>query len=363
MEANQPLFFRYRLWWHGLFWIAYVLYDTWIWGSYDGAYLNALRLELVDLPLKMIAAYLTIYWLLPRFFFRQQYKPFVFWLVISILVVCFSQRLVEYFYTGPVFYEGRWTETFWHLPYFFHCLITIYSVVAAATVIVLLKNWYQQQAAFRQIEKEKFQAELKFLRGQLNPHFLFNTLNNLYAHALKQSEQTPQIVEKLSDLLHYTLYESTSPTVPLSTEVRYLENLIELEKMRFGDRLDLSLMLSGTHSGVRMAPMLLLPLIENSFKHGISRQRGEGWVAITLTVEGRLLQMTVANGLPPTQQTGSRAENGIGLHNLRRRLELLYPNQHQLSFQKHPDRFCAQLCIELNPIKTSNHVENYLSDR
>lgn len=357
---KQPVLFVYRPLWHALFWISYELYSVWIWGSSNGQYVDALYLEMVDLPLKLIATYWTIYFLLPRFFFQQRYFRFGIWMLATVLSVCVIQRSMEFYVTGPWFFPGRWTEPYWHAPYFFHCLINIYAVVSVATVIKLMKNWYLQQNTLQNLKNEKLRAELNFLKGQIHPHFLFNTLNNLYAHALNQSRQTPQIIEKLSDLLHYMLYDCNSSEVSLQAEVRYLENFIELEKMRFGERLDVSLSLIGDINRRRIPPLLLLPLIENSFKHGVAKSREGGWVDIAIVVTDKKLNMKVSNSVK-SPKLSSDEQKGVGLKNLKKRLRLLYEDRYHFALRQSPEIFEVNLQLPLTAAIAVNNEKNILS--
>jgi two-component system, LytTR family, sensor kinase len=209
-------------------------------------------------------------------------------------------------------------------------------------LIKLMGNSFKQEKLLREIEKEKFSAELGLLKAQINPHFLFNTLNSLYALTLKGSEQASKVVLRLSDLMHYMLYEASTNKVLLKNEIKYLENYISVEQMRFAERLDLSFQCSGDIKGKMIAPLLLLPFVENAFKHGI--EDNAGWVTINLKVTGSRLFLKVENSCTVvSKQKG----NGMGLKNVKRRLELSYPNDYELTINKTADVFEAELQIDI----------------
>lgn len=206
-------------------------------------------------------------------------------------------------------------------------------------------DWYQQQRQLQKIAVEKLQAEVNFLRAQVNPHFLFNILNSLYALTLKKSDLAPDMVLKLSEMMEYMLYDSDEARVPLEKEIGYLQNYIELERLRCGDHSDIVLEIKGQPNRQEIAPLLLLPLVENAFKHGIGKQTNQPWLHSTLLLEPEGVEMTVENNRPPA--SAATGKGGIGLTNLRKRLELLYPGLHRLSIEEQPTRFRVTLQISL----------------
>ena len=204
-------------------------------------------------------------------------------------------------------------------------------------------DWYAQQRLLQQIAVEKLQAEVNYLRSQVNPHFLFNILNNLYALTLKKSDLAPEVVLKLSDMMEYMLYDSDNARVPLEKEIGYLQNYIELEKIRFGGQPDIDLRITGSPDGQEIAPLLLLPLVENAFKHGLGKQAGNAWLHGTLTLTPTAVEIRIENNKPKAKVTTQKG--GIGLTNLRKRLELLYPGRYTLQTEERLDTYLAALSI------------------
>jgi len=189
------------------------------------------------------------------------------------------------------------------------------------------EDWFQLEARKKEIENEKLTAELRFLKAQINPHFLFNTLNNLYYLALTQSPKTTEVIDKLSQMMRNMIYDSNHPKVPLSKEIEYMENYISLEKLRLGDRVPISFTVNGTPpDGVMIEPFLFITFLENAFKHGVNTNAEGSWVKVEISLAAKQCVYSVANSrLPRIEKNDDKS--GIGLPNLRRRLELSYPER------------------------------------
>ncbi|RDC65711.1 sensor histidine kinase [Adhaeribacter pallidiroseus] len=186
---------------------------------------------------------------------------------------------------------------------------------------------------------------MDFLRAQINPHFLFNILNNLYALTLKKSELAPDVVLKLADLMEYMLYDSTAEKVLLEKEVAYLRNYFALEQLRVNGNSAMSLQVNANFNGQEIAPLLLLPLVENAAKHGLNTPGENNWLTVNIGLRQSTLTVIVENTKPPV--VSSKSKGGIGLGNLRKRLELLYPARHCLQLEDKKDCFWARLIVEL----------------
>jgi LytS/YehU family sensor histidine kinase len=217
--------------------------------------------------------------------------------------------------------------------------------LALMLALKLSLDWYRQQLIIQKITVERLHAEVDFLRAQVNPHFLFNVLNNLYALTLKRSELAPDVVLKLSEMMEYMLYDSMDEKVLLEKEVCYLKNYIELERLRFSGESAICLTVNAVFDGQEIAPLLLLPVVENAFKHGLSTQSKISWLTVNIELNQSTLKLVVENAKQPFLV--SKSKGGIGLGNLRKRLELLYPSRHQLEFEDKKDTFLVRLVIEL----------------
>ncbi|GAB3999679.1 histidine kinase [Spirosoma daeguense] len=296
---------------------------------------------IIRVVLLIAIAYLNIHYFLPRYLLTGRYWRYFGLVLLSILgyllVQAFYDFLLYGFVVAPTL-NHDWVET---LSYNFFSTLWYLGLMVPLKLSI---DWYEQQRTLQKIAVEKLQAEVNFLRSQVNPHFLFNILNNLYALTLKKSDLAPDMVLKLSEMMEYMLYDSDDAKVPLEKEIGYLQNYIELEKIRCGDHSDIALQINGKPNGQEIAPLLLLPLVENAFKHGVGRQTGNSWLHGTLTLNPTAIEMTVENNKPDTLAKAQKG--GIGLANLRKRLELLYPGRYSLQTEERSDTYRAALSIQ-----------------
>jgi LytS/YehU family sensor histidine kinase len=210
---------------------------------------------------------------------------------------------------------------------------------------MMKQSWLKQQETL-QVAREKAKAELQLLKSQIHPHFLFNTLNNVYFLTLTASQKAPEMLEKLTDMLRYILNECNRSYVPLEKEIKMIEDYMALEKIRYGDRLKMDLEIKGDYKNKMISPLLLIPLVENSFKHGASKMLQHPWVSLNVTVEGQYLFLLLSNSRP--EETILQQHNGhIGLNNVKKRLQLLYPTAHELSIVNGTDSYEVFMKIDL----------------
>jgi two-component system, LytTR family, sensor kinase len=287
-------------------------------------------------------AYLNLHYFLPKYLLKKRYFHYFSIVILSILGYLLTQSFYDYYLYGYVIGPMRnsnWMET---LSYNFFSTLWYLGLMVALKLSI---DWYEQQRILQRITVEKLQAEVNFLRSQINPHFLFNILNNLYALTLKKSDLAPDVVLKLSEMMEYMLYDSDEALVPLEKEISYLQSYIELEKIRYGACSDITLEVKGYTDGLEMAPLLLLPLVENAIKHGVGKQAENAMLHGTLNIDQSVMQFTVENSKPSAIQ--KEGKGGIGLANLRKRLELLYPGLHKLQIEDQQTVFKATLEISL----------------
>ncbi len=218
-------------------------------------------------------------------------------------------------------------------------------ICGIAVAIKLLKEWYAENRRRKETEKEKLAIELEMLKAQVHPHFLFNTLNNLYSLTLTKSDKAPVVVTHLSDLLRYMLYECNEKEVALSREIEVLREYAELEKLRYGNRIDVGFTIEGNIYALKIAPLLLLPFAENCFKHGVNDELDQCWVNIYLHAEQDGLSFIMSNSFSKAKQKNEMG--GIGLRNISKRLELLYPGKYELQMNADDETFTVKLQIKL----------------
>ncbi|WOJ97394.1 sensor histidine kinase [Congregibacter brevis] len=313
--------------------------------------------------LQALVALIALRYLVPHLLDRGRVKQFGILLLVLLFVVAESNILFSYFYLEPAYPDSygkyyqilsdlslierlgfssmiRWI-VFSKLPLFFF---------PAAVLIAV--DYYQRQQSVLALREQKRSAELDALKNQLNPHFIFNTLNNIYALAIKGSDQTAEAIAKLSGILDYVLYRCNSEYVSLNDEVNMIDDYIALERLRFGDRLAISFV-NEVREPVEIAPLLFLTLIENAFKHGASQALDTATVDLSLSASEKQIAFEVSNSTSPSSSSdkpsnaaaGDRPP-GIGLKNLRRQLDLLYPNAHRLSINESDKQFTARLVVE-----------------
>jgi LytS/YehU family sensor histidine kinase len=230
-------------------------------------------------------------------------------------------------------------------------ILNSFYLLGLATAAKFGKDWLLQKQQLQEIEKTQIATELAFLRAQIQPHFFFNTLNNLYSLTLQKSDLAPEVVLKLSSLMSYMLYESATPLVPLEKEIATLDNYLSLEQLRFGGRLSLCFEKKGATAGVHLPPLLLLAFVENSFKHGMAQITGEGRINMRLEVQSDELTFRIDNpivrGQPRKKSAGERETQGIGLKNVIRRLDLLYGSRYGLDLRETATTFYVTLKLPL----------------
>lgn len=219
----------------------------------------------------------------------------------------------------------------------------------ASTIFKVTTDWLVHQSERKDLESQRLQSELKFLKSQINPHFFFNTLNNLYALTLKKSDLAPEIVLRLSEMMRYMLYESNEKEVSLNKEIAYVKNYLELEKLRQGDKFEINFNLTGKLNDQKIAPLMFIPFLENTFKHGLDNQIKSGFVNIDLDLNQDSVHLEIENSKPPSVEKKKRSySGGIGLENVKKRLKLLYPKKHELNIVDKPNSFKVLLDIKLN---------------
>ena len=228
----------------------------------------------------------------------------------------------------------------------------VFAVLIGTLPVILAIHWFRQHSRIATLEKQQVQAELDVLKQQINPHFFFNTLNNLYALSLTRSAKTPQVILQLSELMRYVIYEGQKEQVPLSAEVKYMEDYLHLQKIRMHKSVDVQLHHEGYDPSLQISPLLLIILIENAFKHGVEPAEGASFLHIKLQTEKDEVYFTCRNSVEPAEKEMAK---GIGLENLRRRLQLLYPGDHTLHTETDGHTFFASLKLQLHAAASPHH--------
>lgn len=330
---------HHRLSQHLLFWIGHLFIFSLLYAG--ETYWKTILYTSMSLPYQMLSVYLMIYFLFPKLLIPKKYIWFGLAAIASLVLITALHYGISLVVWSEMRNEGL------NFRFWFSSLVITGYTTALALGIKLLKYWNQRERYIQELSNARLEAELKFLRAQIHPHFLFNTMNNLYTLALKRSKKVPEIIEKLSDLLRYMAYEAGHPRVALEDEIEQLKNYMALEKLRYGGNLELSFTVNGAIDRVRIAPLLLLPFVENSFKHGVSGKLGSSWITIFMEIRENKLLFKVENSQPTSIKDETGYTQGIGLKNVKRRLELIYKDQYELKIVN-DDTHLVVLKIELS---------------
>lgn len=307
-------------------------------------YLSVLIYDDSDLALKVAAVVL-----LPA--------PVPVYLHMTAWKLCFEKRRYEFYLASLT---AILLASAWWIEFVFQLImqdpdshISGFAVALFLIVFTTAFKYYaqgsRQQYLLQEAEFKQMQTELALLRSQLHPHFFFNTLNNLYALSLERSDRVPEVILKLSELMRYVLESSRRKTVALADEMRFIENYVELERLRLSCGRDIRLRIEGSLNGLQIAPMLLIPFVENGFKHGMDAAAGKGFIAIHARMERGSFRFIVCNDKAGSSKNSFATEGpgGIGLENARRRLQLHYPGAHELIIRDTDENYEVELSIEL----------------
>ena len=340
---------------HVLFWGAVYLYfvlsvnNVSSYGSYRHVFESYGLLVLAQI----ITAYTCLYVLMPKFLNQKKTGLFVFWLLILLMAVYAIYQAVKMYYFDVEYFDSYneiqrnyAVESYGKRLTYFSVFLSKCILYLTPTALLLMARFYKNQQKYLKLNEQKKIAELTALRNQLNPHFLFNTLNNLYALALNKSDKTPEVIERLSNILDYILFRCKENYVPVQKEIELIENYLSLEEIRYGNRVAVKLE-HQVGSGEKIAPLLLLTFVENAFKHGVVQELKNARINISLTVDTKDVWFSIYNSKPiGVIEEISENDEPLGLKNVKQQLELLYPNSHELTIVDEDDSYEVALRLK-----------------
>ena len=339
---------------HGLFWLFFLLVFTMFASLNSGKLYHHLVNYLAMLPSQILAAYTLNYFQVPQLLLKRKYLLFVLSFGLSTYFFSAFARYCVVHLAEPVIRKDFAQESIFEIlsdgGYLFLVYFPgVYTVVFIMLIIKIFKERFEQKHEIEVLQKEKVHHELQFLKAQIHPHFLFNTLNNLYALTLAKSDVAPAVVMKLSDMLDYILYQCNEPTVTMQQEVDLIQGYIDLEKLRHGANLMVSFRTELDNPNVPIAPLILLSLVENAFKHGVHHRIPNPIIDIHLKVADEVLTMNVENTkIPAKLMEGVVSTNqGIGKVNLQRQLALNYHKRYHLTIEDTDETYRVLLTINL----------------
>lgn len=333
---------------HASFWSLWLLgwtcFLSLLWSTFTD---NLIRIALW-IPVFTIFSYPISKIAIPKLLLKGKYLVFLGVIICWIFVGWYLSLYFLRYVSAPVL-------DLLHKPYgdgyAWQCFLCVLTTAACFSALSLGKQWLLKQREFLQAQQEKITAELQLLKAQVHPHFLFNTLNNIYSFSLDRSPKTPELILKLSSLLSYMLYDCKAEEVRLEKEVEIMKNYIDLEKERYGDTIEISWNVEGDIRDNFISPLLMLPFLENAFKHGASEQIEKPWMGVDISVTKDILKFKITNS---KNEYTSHSAIGIGINNVKKRLNFLYPGKYELRINDEGDFFAVSLMVKLNGCISAN---------
>lgn len=334
---------RYQVLRHIVYWVVHIIIFSFLFKIPDQPLLYQLILSTLWVPVYILYSYPVMYWMVPSYLLKEKYLQFS----ILLLVWGVAGYFLNYIFRAQVLYpvvDMIKYKISNRNPWAVNSYLSMNVMAGFCCMIVLFKFWIKKQHAWMQAEKGKVMAELQLLKAQVHPHFLFNTLNNIYSFSLENSPKTSELILKLSSLLNYILYDCKLDEVLLEKELNVMKDYIDLEKERYANKLEISLNIEGDIKDKYIAPLLLLPFLENAFKHGTSEQLEKPWLSMDLSVKKNILRCKVVNS---KNENVTFSEKGIGINNVKKRLDFLYPDMHTLKIDDESNFYVVSLMVEL----------------
>ena len=340
--GNFPdyLFSRQRWVIHVFFWLMILAFYVVFFGRKNNNYLQTFFFVGLLMPVTIGTTYFLNYYLVPRYLMKERYGFFLLYFIYTLIGSLFIEMMISML-TFIVMAGIKIKDMSPASIDIFFLLTSLLMVVFFGVAIKMMLHWRKSKDDYQILMRDKVEAELKFLKVQLNPHFLFNTLNNLYYLTTEKSDKAPQAILQLSEMLDYVMHSSKSVFVPLEKELKQVENYIALELLRYEDRIQIDSLVIGHSENHTIGPMILITLIENAFKHGVMKSTGKSWIRMKIECSANKLEVTISNSW-----RNKESGNGIGLENLKSQLNHLYPENHFLEVATDkPGEFSVNLVL------------------
>lgn len=343
--ASKNIKHKIPLLYHFIFWILYFILNFIRWGSYFNDYWYSFKSNLVEFPLHILIVYYNIYYLIPKFIINKKYFKYFLNLLIALALLYVVRTELIYFLVN----KNIWPEAIGNQKAFtFNHIVAVtlgeIYVIAFVTAIKITIDWISERTINESLESNQLKTELNFLKSQIQPHFFFNTLNNLYALALEKSDKTPSVILKLAQIMQYVLYDVKESKIELLKEINYIYTYLELEKLRYGDMINSKINIKGDLDKITVPPLLFLPFIENCFKHG-SKNNEKVNIEILFYKKMNFLFFSVENNY--VKSNNFFTKHGIGIKNIKRRLQLLYGNNFKINIFKKDNKYNVNLILPL----------------
>lgn len=332
---------------HLSFWLVYLSFNLYQVSVFQQArgydWHNLISNFSVQLVFTMVIAYFNYFYLLPQFQKHRNPWRYAWQFLIPFLLIIASRIILQRYLVDGYTYK---VEYFYSTVFVVQVISITLFIVFFVGMLRFASDWFELEAKKKELANEKLLAELNFLKAQINPHFLFNTLNNLYYLAFSKSDNATIVIDKLSKMMRYMIYDSNHPTVSLSKEIDYMNNYISLERLRLNDEVDIHFDINGPIEKMKIVPLILITFLENAFKHGLGNQQG-AYVKASIVVEGSTCTYTVENSHVPGANEKIE-KSGIGLQNVKRRLALSYPEKYDLQIEDSENKYFVKLKLTLS---------------
>jgi hypothetical protein len=333
----------WQVFWHLLFWLGII--SLFLFLAHSNTKLSTKELMILFLlypAINISLFYINFLVYIPNFLDKKRYWAYTLFIIVTIIIYGFAKYGTGLLFKGYVLVREK-GQVITFASYFLSTVFTSIIFVFLSTVLKFTTDWFLNERIQHDLENQRLSAELAFLKSQINPHFLFNSLNSIYSLAYQRSETTPEAILKLSEIMRYMLYECNDNKVDLSKELQYLHNYIDLQKIRFGNKAFIDFKVMGNVTNQQIVPLLLIAFIENAFKHGVANDVTSP-IKLLINVDESKLHFFIQN----KKHTHNRdASGGIGLNNVRRRLNLLYPERYTLNIRDEADSYTCELSIVL----------------
>lgn len=337
--VQSSFFKKYKL--HlGIFWL--LVFAAWYFLRYDDVSTAGLLITLIKVADLALMVCICNYLLIPKLLYKKRYSLFIASFIIMVLLSSIiKMNILGHLMNNSFLLDWR---RGWKIKIYDNIIPHFFLVIAGAAIKLMLDH-IAMQKTMADLAKEKAEAELEFLKQQINPHFLFNSLNTVYFQIDKTNTTARQTLHQFSEMLRYQLYETKGEAIPIEKEIKYLEEYVNLQKLRKDDHYRVVLDIATNVKGFLIEPFLLIPFVENCFKHISHHSHKENYINIRLSFEQDIFNFTTYNSLE--LHKNNTANSGIGLANVKRRLELLYPGRHELIISQEEEQYRLQLQLKI----------------
>jgi hypothetical protein len=347
-----------RIFWHSILWSSLFFYHWLVYSEFnDKDYEGAFYWAVVNTSVLAVATYFAIFILIEKFFLTGKRLEFYVVLLSSLTAFAVLRRVINYYFIFSTYFPEKCKQPAFDVVRILAEGFGIAMIAGMGVMFYFINKWSEERQANQKLMNDKLEAQMELLKSQVQPHFIFNTLNNIYSLSISNPSLTSEMIYRLSGLLSYMLYDSKLNIIPIEKEIEYINHFIKLQKLRYGNRLDISLNEYDDLSNINIPPLLILPFVENAFKHGVGNQLDKCWISIDFSANEKEVTIKVENNLIENKNATIPNENsGIGIENVRNRLNILYPNQYSLKIIPSESTYLVVLRLPLNA-KGKNKVE------